>query len=163
MQAAGTRVSDQMAVWSLIAEKSARLDAVSDTSAMSAMYERADRPIEAFVQAFPPIDRQVGALFAINGRPAGFECFDTPGTWCKLSSKLVRSYALDAIDYRQLDSHQTIGADGAAFVAAVVDGAATAFPAAGEGEDVRLTGRAIVGAALVARGRMIHISAFPQG
>ena len=38
----------------------------------------------------------------------------------------------------------------------------SAFPAAGEGEDVRLTGRGIAGAALVARGRAVHVSAFPQ-
>ena len=162
MQAAGTRVSDQTAVWSLIAEKSARLGAVSDTSAMSAMYERADRPIEEFVQAFPPIDRQVGALFAINGRPAGFECFDTPGTWCKLSSKLLRSYALDALDRRPHKEDNAIAVDGTSYIANIVESEGTAFPATGEGEDVRLGGDKMAGAALVARGRVIHLSAFPQ-
>jgi hypothetical protein len=35
------------------------------------------------------------------------------------------------------------------------------FPAVGEGEDVRLESKDIIGAALVAHGRAIHISAFP--
>ena len=37
------------------------------------------------------------------------------------------------------------------------------FPAIGEGEDVRLSGRNMTGAALVARNRTIHLSAFSTG
>ena len=36
----------------------------------------------------------------------------------------------------------------------------TIFTAVGEGDDVRLTGTGIAAAALVARGRAIHLSAF---
>ena len=48
------------------------------------------------------------------------------------------------------------------FAGAVASSPTAAFPAAGEGEDVRLTGSAIAGAALVARGRAVHVTAFPQ-
>ena len=41
LRADGSRSSDQREVWSHIAEKAARLGAESDTSAMSAMFERA--------------------------------------------------------------------------------------------------------------------------
>ena len=162
MQASGQRISDQGAVWSFISEKSARLGAASDTSAMSAMYERAGQPLEAFVSAFPAIDRQVGALFVINGQLAGFECFDASRTWRKLSSKLVRSYALDAVDRRQRDNGGATAVDGTGLVASILESQGSAFPAIGEGEDVRLTGGRLAGAALVARGRVIHLSAFPQ-
>jgi hypothetical protein len=43
----------------------------------------------------------------------------------------------------------------------VTSSAAFTFAAAGEGEDVRLTSAGVAGAALVARGRAIHLSAFP--
>ena len=91
-------MSDQSAVWAGIEEKMARLGARSNTAAMSAMYENLQQPIEDFVSAFQPMDGQVGAMFLVNGRPGGIELFDAPATWRKLSSKLIRSYALDAID-----------------------------------------------------------------
>jgi hypothetical protein len=160
MQTAGQRTADQGAVWSLIAEKSGRLGAISGTSAMSAMFDKLDRPLDAFVSAFPPVKRQVGAVFFINGGPAGLECFDAPSVWRALSPKLIRSYALDAID--RSDSHGPEAVDASAFVARVAGSTSAAFPAVGEGEDLRLSGDHVVGAALVADGRLIHLSAFPQ-
>jgi hypothetical protein len=160
MQATGERVSDQQAVWSLIAEKSGRLGAVSGTSAMSAMFDKLDRPLEAFVSAFQPVERQVGAVFFINGAPAGLECFDAPSVWRVLSPKLIRSYALDAID--RSGSRRPAAVDVSAFIARITASGAATFPAVGEGEDVRLSGDHVVGGALIARDRLIHLSAFPQ-
>ena len=96
----GSRASDQSEVWNLIGEKAARLSAASDTSAMSAMFEKLETPIAEFVAAFMPVDNQVGAVFFINGAQAGLELFDAASTWRKLAPKLVRSYAVDAIDRR---------------------------------------------------------------
>jgi hypothetical protein len=45
-----------------------------------------------------PVDGQVGALFAIGDRIVGFDLFDSADTCRKLLPKLVRSYAIDAID-----------------------------------------------------------------
>lgn len=49
------------------------------------MYERHRASLDDFRAAFDPIDNQVGAVFSINGHPAGFELFDSPST---LSSRL---------------------------------------------------------------------------
>jgi hypothetical protein len=161
LEGPGTRVSDQSAVWDLLREKSARLSTVSDTSAMSAMFEKLDTPIEAFVTAFPPLDHQVGAMFFINGAEAGFELFDAASTWRKLAPKLVRSYALDALDRRGRPSRHRARRAPGAFAKAVGSTPVSVFPAIGEGNDVRLTGTDVAGAALVAGGRVIHLSAFP--
>jgi hypothetical protein len=160
--AAGHYRSNQGAVWSLIAEKASRLNAASPTSAMSAVFDRLGAPLEDFVAAFPPIAHQIGAAFLVNGRPAGLELFDAVSTWRKLSPKLVRSYAVDAIDGRRLPTHNADANAPAAFTTAVQSSPTSVFPSIGEGEDVRLTGADIAGAALVARGRVIHVSAFPQ-
>jgi hypothetical protein len=161
VSAVGSR-SDQGAVWDLIDAKSARLEARSETSAMAAMYEKLTVPLDDFVTAFPPADKQIGAVFFINGAPVGLELFDVPATWRKLSSKLIRSYAVDALDKRDRGAHSAAPANAAAFAAAVACTAASVFQAAGEGEDVRLNGHDMQGAALVARGRAIHVSAFPN-
>ena len=157
----GSRASDQGAVWNLIGEKSVRLSAMSPTSAMSAVFDKLEMPIEEFVAAFAPVERQVGAMFFINGAQAGLELFDAASTWRKLAPKLVRSYAVDAIDRRGTPSRPRVPQTAKAFATAVGSAPASVFAAVGEGHDVRLTGADVAGAALVARGRVIHLSAFP--
>jgi hypothetical protein len=138
--ASGVRRSDQQAVWSVIAEKSSRLGAVSETAAMSAMYEQVGHSLEDFVAAFPPVDRQVGAVFHVNGRLAGLELFDAPSTWRKLSPKLVRSSALDALDHQNQAGAPVGSTVGRTLIEGVMSSKASVFPALGEGEDVRLSG-----------------------
>jgi hypothetical protein len=157
----GSRESDQGAVWSLIDEKSARLSTASDTSAMSALFEKQETPLEEFVAEFSPSEHQVGAMFFINGVQAGLELFDAASTWRKLAPKLVRSYAVDAIDRRGKPSRARARRTPQAFANAVGSTPTSVFPAIGEGSDVRLTGTDVAGAALVAGGRVIHLSAFP--
>jgi hypothetical protein len=110
--------------------------------------------------ACSPVAHQVGAIFFINGALAGLELFDAAATWRKLASKLVRSYAVDAIDRRGRPSRKGASAP-MEFATVVGSTPASVFPAIGEGNDVRLTGTDVTGAALVAGGRVIHLSAFP--
>jgi hypothetical protein len=62
-QADGIRSSDQQDIWSRIAEKSARLGAASEKSAMSAMFDARHVALDEFVAAFTPVERQGGAVF----------------------------------------------------------------------------------------------------
>jgi hypothetical protein len=161
MEMDGGRASDQAEVWSLLAEKSERLGATSETGAMSALCEKVDRPLDDLVTAFRAQPEQVGAAFAIDGRVAGLEWFDAASTWRKLAPKLLRSYALDALDSRGRRGEGGI-ADLPTLLAALRTAIGTAHAAVGEGEDIRLSGARVAGAALFARGRVIHLSAFPQ-
>jgi hypothetical protein len=128
----GERASNQHAVWDLIAAKAERLDAPSDTSAMSAMYDKATDSLEDFVKSFLPQERQVGAVFIVNGRVAGLELFDAASTWRKLSSKLVRSYALDAIDRQRAAAVPDSSVEASVLISSVVSSDASVFPAVGE-------------------------------
>ncbi len=162
LMSAGDRQSDQGDVWRLIAAKASRLDVPSETSAMSAVFDKVGGSLDDFVAAFPPLAHQVGAVFFVNGQPAGLELFDAASTWRRLSPKLVRSYGMDALDGPRLPSRDTEATGPRAFAMAVESSPSSVFPAIGEGEDVRLTAADISGAALVARGRVIHVSAFPH-
>jgi ARG/rhodanese/phosphatase superfamily protein len=157
----GSRASDQGAVWNQISEKAARLNAISDTSAMSAVFEKLHIPLEQFVAAFPPADRQIGGVVFINGREAGLELFDAASTWRTLAPKLVRSYAMDAVDRRDVRMRRRRPHAVETFMTAVAVAPASVFPAIGQGIDVRITGTGVGGAALVAGDRVIHLSAFP--
>lgn len=162
IMSSGARMSDQSQVWADIAEKSHRMRATSPTSAMEAIFRRHGESIDRFVETCRPTQGQVGALFAIGGRIAGLELFDSAVTCHKLLAKIVRSYAIDALD--RIDDAASEGAPlreaAARFLAAVAASDSTSAPAVGIGTDVRLTGAGLTGGALVVDGAVVHASVF---
>lgn len=106
----GQRLSDQSAVWADIANKSARMEARSATSAMEQIFNQHAESLDAYLSGCIAVDGQCGALFAIVDRTSvaeaaerrprivGFDLFDRAQTFRQLLPKLVRSYAIDAID-----------------------------------------------------------------
>jgi hypothetical protein len=167
LRATGQRRSDQSAVWDHIREKSANFCVSSETSAMSDIFEQESVRLEDYVRPFPVVEGQSGAIFAIGERIAGFDLFDSPDTFRKLFPKLLRSYGLDALDHARREGSDTKArctpAKANAFLGRVAKSKAEEFPAVGEGIDVRLSGRNLNGAALVADDHVIHLSAFSMG
>jgi len=161
MRSNGTRKSDQGAVWRNIAAKATRLKASSPTGAMSAIYERHASSVEEFARAFTWQEGQCGVGFAIGGRILGLEIFDHPEVMRRFFQKLVRSYALDALDAPAANETASVEA-----VCALVTqiGAAQSFSeqALGLGKDVRFNGSEISGAALWAQERYVHICTFAK-
>jgi hypothetical protein len=162
MRSNGTRKSDQGAVWRNIAAKATRLKASSPTGAMSAIYERHASSVEEFARAFTWQEGQCGVAFAISGRILGSEIFDHPEVMRRFFQKLVRSYALDALDAAQAGDEPVSVEAVCALVTQI--GAARSFTeqALGIGKDVRFTGPEICGAALWARERYVHICTFSK-
>jgi hypothetical protein len=153
------RRSDQQAVWAGIAEKAARFKTASSTGAMYDIFQDHAKRIDDYVTAFTSQDEQVGAAFAINGQIIGVELLDCAPTWQKLLPKLVRSYALDAIDAPAAKRSAVSSAAVKRFLAAIKKAEAKTFPAVGEGVDVRLTAANLRAAGLVANGRVVHLNA----
>jgi hypothetical protein len=162
----GRPVSDQGAIWDDIARKSARLEARSETSAMDAMYERSARELERIEAQFEPSPGQVGAVFLIAGAPIGLDVFDSPATWRRLAPKLVASYGLDAVDSGVADGvagdPQHVRRATADLLARVRALRVERYPSVGLGEDVRLSGPALAGGALVVDGRLVHLAVFAR-
>jgi hypothetical protein len=160
MESHRSHMSDQSAVWSEIAEKSARLGARSATGAAAAMYEHRREGLDRILGSIRAQEHQVGAVFAIRGAIAGFDAFDSPATWARTMPKLLRSYGLDALD-------MGIGGDGFAtpdpqrFLDAVSRATCTVYPAVGAGQDLRFEDGGIVGAALETNSGVVHAVAFP--
>jgi hypothetical protein len=161
MRFAGFRDSDQGEVWDDISFKMSSMDVDSSTSAIADAYEHFASSVDAYVGAFHVSETQVGACFAINGKLCGVELFDVSSTCEKLMPKLIRSYALDAIDERY-DPGSAGTTDLDRFMRALADAAIDRFDALGEGEDLRIRSATIAGGALVARDRVIHLCAFQQ-
>jgi hypothetical protein len=128
------------------------------------MYLDHSQAIDGYVRECQPVPRQVGALFAVGGRLVGFDLFDRSATLKKMLPKLVRSVAVDAIDHAtQAGSAATpapVRPLARLFMAAVGAAPTHQAKAVGMGEDVRLSAHGIAGAALVAAGTVVHLSAF---
>ena len=153
--------SDQGEVWRDVAEKAAAFSVNSASDAMSDVFEAESGRIDEFVENIHSVPEQAGALFAIDGEVAGFDAFDKPSTLLKLLPKLVRSYALDALEgHHQRPS--IIGVDTISeFLKILSSGDINCSPSAGMGEDYRFKGDAIAGGALINDDDVIHLCAFP--
>lgn len=164
----GIARADQSQVWNEIEQKSARLQARSATSAMGDIFERQANAVEAFVRGLPVVEHQVGAVFILNGEPRGVDLFDSPQTFRSLMPKILRGYALDAIDRRSnplpdvssSTAHPGTKTVAEAFVRQVLDAPRTQFAAPGLGHTWRLFAPQVAGGALMANGNLVHLSAF---
>jgi hypothetical protein len=157
----GERLANQSQVWADVAMKAHALHVESDTLAMSDIYVDRDAQLDTFVRAFHALHRQRGAVVAIGGRVVGVELFDSTAAFSRYLDKLVRAYALDAIE-RKADEPPSAPSerDARAFLDLLWSTHAERFKALGEGEDIRLTGQGIAGGALAAGGRLVHLAAF---
>jgi len=163
MRESGTRHSDQRAVWDAVDAKTTLFQAAAPTGAMSDVYDHVAGDVGEFRAAFLAQPRQVGGVFAIDGRPVGLELFDASGTFGSTLGRLVESYALDAIERRNRVSPVPDAARAMEFLARASGARAEVAQAVGEGEDVRLEAPGLVGEALVVDGRIVHLSVLEMG
>ena len=154
--------SDQGAVWDDISMKAERMESHSATDAMSDIFEQYEKNVDQFVERFAAIEGQVGAVFCINGEITAVELFDHPDTFAKLLAKLIRSYALDAIEATAADTIATPGETIEHFLNGVAASETVGFPAVGLGEDFRLNDPNIAGGALMVDDTIVHLVAFSR-
>lgn len=115
-------------------------------------------------------------------RVAGVELFDSDATFRQFMEKIVRSYAMDAIEeprpeakppveeVRRATTPPVQEASPAAtplveeavrrFLDDMKSAALQRFPALAEGEDLRIESETVAGGALCAQNRMVHLCAF---
>jgi len=153
--------SDQGMIWDELAERSARMQVKSTTGAMADLFEGQKDRLSEYLKVFRLADCQVGAIFAINNQVAGIECFGHQQTFSKFFQKLIQSYALDALDWLGEEKEgQVPAASVRRFLEGVRRAPKKAYPSPGLGENVRVQGPFVSGAALVQEGRVLHLSAF---
>ncbi|MCL6543847.1 MAG: hypothetical protein K6T61_01345 [Bryobacteraceae bacterium] len=156
----GAPRSDQGALWADIEEKAARLGAHSPTQAMGAIYERHSLTLEEYARAFPWQERQAGVAFAIGGTPFGLDLLDHPKTMQAVLPRLIRSYALDALELPQRQTDPCPAEQFQEFMRKASEAPAFTRPAVGLGKDVRFQADGVTGAALWAEERYVHVCAF---
>lgn len=132
----------------------------SPTGAVGDIYENFEMQLNEYCNAISPQEGECGALFAISGLVIGLDLFDNPKALEGLLPKLVKSYALDAIEKKK--STATVNTKSTeTFLEKVMSANIRNFPAVGLGEDIRIVDEEQAsGAALMVDEKNIHLCAF---
>ena len=155
--------SDQGAIWNEISAKASRRQAESDSMAMAAIYKKDRSNIHDYLQNFAMVDSQIGAIFSINGKVVGMDCFGKPETFAKTFKKIVESYALDAIDWYDSESEsKTSKSKVSNFLKTASEAQVETHPSIGLGTDCRLDSEKCTGFALAHEDQVLHLSVFAR-
>jgi hypothetical protein len=136
------------------------MDHHSETGAMADLFRHAERDVDAYVRAFSGVPGQVGAIFALGGNVVGLELFYSPDTFAKLLPKLIRSYALDAIEIPGDHSPIPPADSAVSFLRQVAAAEVQESPAVGLGKTLRLKAAGIVGIGLQVENGLLHLASF---
>jgi hypothetical protein len=88
----------QAGVWSDVRAKSTRLGAASDTDAAEALYTGSRRKLDCHLAALPCHPGECGSIVAGAGKVVCFDFISRPDVHARVYAKLLRGYALDAIE-----------------------------------------------------------------
>jgi hypothetical protein len=161
MRTSGDYRSDQGAIWDRISEQAERRSAESPSMAMASIFEKETSSLDQYVSHFKLVEMQVGALFMINGKVAGLDSFGKSDTFSAVFEKLVRSYALDAIDWFEPDAEfKTLKGDVTRFIETAAGSDIESRPSVGLGDDGRLVAETLTGFFLSVDHRLLHLSVF---
>ncbi|MGH8695311.1 MAG: ARPP-1 family domain-containing protein [Burkholderiales bacterium] len=156
----GQHLSDQGDVWQDLAGRARTYKVESPTGAMHAVYERYAADVAAARSALSARPGQVGALVFLGDQWAGLDLLASPGLFATAWPRLCAGYAADAIGSPEIGTP----AEGPeAVLARLTATPIEPAPPVGLGQEFRLVGREVLGAALVMDDRLAHLAAFPTG
>lgn len=164
LRATHTFDSDQGAVWQEVERKIGSTGSLSRTRALHDVYEQVETRLTDYLEAFKPPEAQ-GMMVVINGEIAGADLFDHAETLRMLWPKLMRSYALDALE-RASEPQASEKPSSAVleethrFLNSAQHAKDEEYDSVGLGKDIRLSSEHLTGSGLLWEGRLIHASLF---
>jgi len=101
----------QAGVWRDVRAKSRRLGVTSNTEAAEVMYTSSRRKLGGYLAAFPCQAGQCGSIVAVASKFICLDFISRPDVHACIYEKLLRGYALDAIDAASGDTDPGDGAE----------------------------------------------------
>jgi hypothetical protein len=148
----------QASVWDAVEAKHDRLSVDSPTGAAEDAFVQYRTTIDEYVAALTRQDGQCGVIAAIGGRIACLDYVGRADVFAGLFAKLLRGYALDALEHPVPEPLRSETVD--RFVAEVAAADRRLAPAVGLGSESRFSGR-VLGVELGAQGELVALTAFP--
>jgi hypothetical protein len=151
-------VANQSEVWAEVDTRHRQTGTRSATAALRDAYTARRSELEAAERDLPyPSDDPTGVVAVVNGQAACADLFDRSDTLRQYWTRLVRSYALEAIGASDVEPRL----DSASHLLAAVGGAGLRpFPSPGLGVDLRITGNIVVGSSLIHASNVLHTALF---
>jgi len=160
LKESGRYHSDQGAIWNGIAELSANAGVHSPTGAMRDVFEKKKADLEDYMKAFQYLPHQKGIFVLVGGEIVGFDMLSRETAFGDIFSKLVKSYAMDAMLEKKkkenMDWRETAGK----FLEDIKKCQEKKYASLGQGWDYRFEGKDKVGSALVFNNTIIHMAFF---
>jgi len=154
--------SDQGAVWKEVARKMVRMGSKSSSDSLHDFFADYANRLGALLGGCKLPQGANGAVFAINGKIVGADLFDRPATLLKLWVKVSRGYAADVLEEPKENPPSAHTAQVAAWLKSAISAEQLWYDSPGIGQDVRIEGQNVVGAALVVNNHPIHVELFQE-
>jgi hypothetical protein len=158
----GRPLSDQGAVWDEVSRKLSAMGSSSASQAFDQVYQDHHARLEDLLGRLTPPAGCHGVVFALAGQIAGADLFDQAATLVKLWTKLVRAFALDALELSEHPAAPVAAEDVRRWVGSATAAQAEPFPSPGLGRDVRLEAPGLFGSALVVDEQPVHVALFAE-
>lgn len=152
--------SDQGAVWDGIEEMGHAAEVSAPTGAMKDVFEKKTQDLNEYIEAIPLIPDQKGMMVFINGAVVGFDILSHAAAYAGLHSKLLKSYAMEALLERTRRFPEPAIDAAKHFLGAVASSEEKKYRSTGLGWDYRFEAPGKVGSALVNDDRVVHMAFF---
>src|SRR5947207_14046620 len=135
-----------------------KMGSKSSSDALHDLFRDYAKRLDELVENFSLREGSNGAAFAIGGKIVGADLFDKPGTLKKLWSKLVRSYAADALEEPKEKSPEVEGQRVTEWLKSASSAQQHWFDSPGVGTDVRVERGRLLRAMLVEDAQPVELA-----
>lgn len=153
-----TKGDMQKAIWKEIQRKMTVTKTRSATSSMHDIFENLAEEINRYIEDFQSLNHNtIGLIGTTGNRILGCDIFQNPKIYQKCETKLVRSYALDAIEYLHKENgHLEVEKFLNATLAALNKNESKT-----KTQNITIKADGLLGQATVYQNSIVHLSAFP--
>ena len=151
--------TDQHMVWEHASDELRLAQAESPTKALSEAYEKQQDHIEHYTDAFVPQQKQLGAIYRVDGKIIGMDLLGSPAVFAKSYKKLMQGSAFQAIT---TSSNSGIDEASNDYVEQVQRSKVDVYESIGVGEEYHIDDERLTGAALFGKNTIVHGYAFPK-
>lgn len=153
--------SKQDRVWNEVNRKLSKMGSRSKSEALEQVYQDHRTGIEDTIRDVRIPEDCCGIAFAFNGKIAGMDIFDKPSTLSKLSPKLIKAYAIDALEEKY--NAAQIGRETVMdWICSATEARFNSFESPGIGVDIRIKSKNLIGDSLLIEGSPVHLELFSQ-
>ncbi|MEQ8200689.1 MAG: DUF6569 family protein [Syntrophomonadaceae bacterium] len=154
--------SEQHEVWAEIDRKQAAMNVDSHTDAMHDVYRKYEKELDEFIAGLRPQENQSGLAVFISGRFNCLDLFGHPDVLGKLWDKLLKSYAMEALEQKKARAPKPKEVGIGPLLASLQGAELNQYPSVGLGTDVRLLSPEYMSAGLIYEEMVLHLAAFPR-